>query len=60
MRLFLADVHLEAARLHLARAERDAARTEFEAARDLVDELGYHRRDAEVAALAAALTGETS
>ena len=59
MRLFLADVHLEAARLHLARAERDAARAEFEAARSLVDELGYHRRDAEVAALAAALDGET-
>ena len=58
MRLFLADVHLEAARLHLARAERDAARAEFEAARGLVDEMGYHRRDAEVAALAAALDGE--
>ena len=55
MRLFLADHHLESARLHLATGDRDAARTAYTAARAEVEAIGYHRRDPELAALAAAL-----
>lgn len=57
MRLYLADVELETARLRLARGRRDEARAAFEAGRKLVAEMGYHRRDAAVAELEAALAG---
>jgi tetratricopeptide (TPR) repeat protein len=55
MRLHQADCHLEYARLHLAQNDPAQARQYLAAARTLVDETGYHRRDAEVAALAAEL-----
>ena len=52
MRLHLCDYHLEAARLHLAQGHSDEARDHWATAREMVAEMGYHRRDAEVAALA--------
>ena len=55
MRLHLADHQLESARLFLATGDRDAARTAYTTARAEVDAMGYHRRDPELAALAAAL-----
>lgn len=55
MKLFLADVHLEQARLHLAFGDPERTRPEYERARTLVAEMGYHRRDPEVSALAEAL-----
>lgn len=63
MKLFLADYHLEACRLCLAEAgdgrtedaeeKRRQARVHLEAAAELVEQTGYHRRDAEVEALRA-------
>lgn len=55
MRLHLCDAHLEAARLHLAQGHRDEAHSHWATAREMVAEMGYHRRDGEVAALAAQL-----
>ena len=55
MRLFLADHQLESARLHLATGDLPAARTAYTAARAEIEAIGYHRRDPELAALAAAL-----
>jgi tetratricopeptide (TPR) repeat protein len=55
MRLYLADAHLEAARLHLATGDRAAAGADYEAAARLVADTGYHRRDPELRALAAEL-----
>jgi hypothetical protein len=48
MRLHEADCHLEYARLHLACGDKPAARESLAQARKLVQECGYHRRDAEV------------
>jgi nucleoside phosphorylase/tetratricopeptide (TPR) repeat protein len=48
MGLHLADYHLESARLHLAQGNRDKAREHWEAAREMVERMGYHRRDKEV------------
>jgi tetratricopeptide (TPR) repeat protein len=53
MRLHQADCHLEYARLHLACGEEGAARASLAQARKLVQETGYHRRDAELAQLEA-------
>lgn len=55
MRLYECDCHLEYARLHLAQGEKDEARTHFELAEKMVDEMGYHRRDAEVLLIKARL-----
>ena len=55
MRLHLADCYLEFARLSLATGDRDLARKAWETAKAMVEEMGYHRRDGEVAALAAEL-----
>lgn len=55
MRLHLADCYLEFARLSLATGDRDSACKAWETAKTMVDEMGYHRRDGEVAALAAEL-----
>jgi tetratricopeptide (TPR) repeat protein len=52
MRLHLCDYHLEAARLHLAQGQPDEARDHWATAREMVAEMDYHRRDAEVAAIA--------
>ncbi len=61
MKLFLTDVHLESARLALccrdldatpgAGADPDAARGHIDEAARLIAKTGYHRRDAELAAL---------
>ena len=48
MRLFKADCHLEYARLYLAMGEKEQAREHWEKAKEMVDEMGYHRRDGEV------------
>jgi tetratricopeptide (TPR) repeat protein len=55
MRLHLADVHLESARLALAQGNKDEARQHLATAREMIREMGYHRRDPEVAELEAAL-----
>jgi tetratricopeptide (TPR) repeat protein len=51
MRLHEADCHLEQVRLWLATDGLDGARTAVTRARTLIQETGYHRRDAELAAL---------
>lgn len=56
MRLHLCDYHLESARLHLAQGHLNEAHTHWETARHMINEMGYHRRDAEVAELEAQLT----
>lgn len=55
MRLHLADCALERARLALAQGDRDAARTARDEARTMIQSMGYHRRDPDLAALDAAL-----
>jgi tetratricopeptide (TPR) repeat protein len=56
MRLFMADYHLESARLCLAQGDKDKqAREHYEEAAKRVEEMGYHRRDAEVLLIEAAL-----
>ncbi|MEM9726241.1 MAG: toll/interleukin-1 receptor domain-containing protein [Pseudomonadota bacterium] len=55
MRLYLADIALERARLALHGGRRAKARDQAERAAALVRECGYHRRDGEGAALRAAL-----
>lgn len=54
MRLYLADLHLLPARLYATR-NPTLAREHLAQAKALVVETGYHRRDAEIAALAHAL-----
>ncbi len=48
MGLYLADCHLEYARLYLARGAKDKAREHWQIAKDNIDKMGYHRRDKEV------------
>lgn len=49
MRLILADLALERARLALAQGQTEPARTFWRQGADLVQECGYHRRDGQVA-----------
>ncbi len=58
MRLHLADCYLEFARLSLATGDRDSTRRAWETAKAMVDEMGYHRRDGEVAEIEAQLNAE--
>jgi tetratricopeptide (TPR) repeat protein len=58
MRLHEADCHLESARLHLAQGEKKQARESLSRARRMVEEMGYHRRDGEVAAVEEMLEAE--
>jgi tetratricopeptide (TPR) repeat protein len=51
MRLFEADCHLEYARLHLACGEKEKARQSLAQAKAMIEDMGYHRRDGEVAEL---------
>jgi tetratricopeptide (TPR) repeat protein len=51
MRLHEADCHLEYARLHLACGEKERARQSLAQAKDMIQDMGYHRRDGEVAEL---------
>jgi len=56
MNLYMADFHLEAARLCLAEGNREAeARENFTQAEALVRSMGYHRRDPEVLLIQAEL-----
>ncbi len=49
MRLHEADCHLEYARLFIASGEKEKAREHLAIAKKMIEEMGYHRRDAEVA-----------
>ncbi len=55
IRLHEADCHLEYARLHLACGEQEKARESLAKAKGMIEEMGYHRRDGEVAELAGEL-----
>ena len=55
MRLHLCDCHLEYARLCLAQADKDRAHEHWVTAKEMIAEMGYHRRDKEVDELAAQL-----
>lgn len=56
MNLYLADYHLEAARLCLAECKReDEAREHYEKAAKRIESMGYHRRDPEVLLIQAEL-----
>jgi tetratricopeptide (TPR) repeat protein len=57
MRLHLTDYHLASARLALANRDSAKARVHFEKAEALIQETGYHRRDAELEQIRAALAG---
>jgi tetratricopeptide (TPR) repeat protein len=48
MRLYLADYHLEAGRLCLAEKKIPEAKKHFNTAKEMIDNMGYHRRDKEV------------
>lgn len=48
MGLHQADCHLGYARLHLARGSKEAARESLGTAREMIERMGYHRRDREV------------
>jgi len=48
MRLYEADAHLEYARLHLTQEKKEEARTSLAQAREMIQQMGYHRRDREV------------
>ena len=48
MGLYLADCHLEYARLYLAKGDKAQAREHWQIAKDSIEKMGYHRRDKEV------------
>ncbi|MEW6207057.1 MAG: hypothetical protein AB1631_01725 [Acidobacteriota bacterium] len=56
MNLYLADYHLESARLHLAQGNCDKAREHLATAKEMIERMGYHRRDREVNELAEQLS----
>jgi tetratricopeptide (TPR) repeat protein len=55
MGLHLADYHLESARLNLAQGNQDKAREHWTTASEMIERMGYHRRDKEVNEIAAQL-----
>jgi len=55
MGLHKADCHLEYARLYLAMGEKEKAREHLATAREMIEQMGYHRRDGEVEELEAML-----
>ena len=55
MGLHQADCHLEYARLYLAMRDEDRAREHLAIAREMIEQMGYHRRDNEVEELEAVL-----
>jgi tetratricopeptide (TPR) repeat protein len=55
MRLYGADCHLEYTRLYLASGEQEKARESLAKAKAMIEEMGYHWRDGEVAELEKAL-----
>lgn len=56
LRLLQADCHLEYARFHLAQRQTAEARQRLEKARVMIGEMGYHRRDRDVADIDAELS----
>jgi hypothetical protein len=58
MGLHLADYHLESARLQLAQGNHEKAREHWTTAKEMIERMGYHRRDEEVNELEQQL-GET-
>ncbi len=55
MNLYLADYHLEAARVTLAQGRRPEAREHYEEAKKRVEDMGYKRRDPELLLIQAEL-----
>jgi tetratricopeptide (TPR) repeat protein len=55
MKLYLADYHIEAAKLYLSENKKEKAKKNTRKAKKLVEEMGYHRRDGEVAELESVL-----
>lgn len=55
MGLHLADYQLESARLQLSQAEKQKAREHVVTAKEMINRMGYHRRDKEVTELEAQL-----
>ena len=55
MGLHQADCHLEYARLYMAMGDEDRAREHLVIAREMIGQMGYHRRDREVEELEAVL-----
>ena len=51
MRLYEADCQIAYVRLYLTEGDHYRARASLAAARDMIQAIGYHRRDAEVASL---------
>jgi hypothetical protein len=56
MRLHEADVYLESARLALSTGDESATRASLHKAKVLIDEIGYHRRDRDVAEIESRLS----
>lgn len=52
MKRWLADYHLERARLARSRKDEEGMGEHLEAAKGLIEECGYHRRDSETKSLA--------
>ncbi|MGE5342393.1 MAG: SEFIR domain-containing protein [Candidatus Omnitrophota bacterium] len=48
MKLHLADYHLEAGRLCFDEGKNDEAAGHFATAKEMIDQMGYHRRDGEI------------
>ncbi|HJR08940.1 MAG TPA: DUF4062 domain-containing protein [Pyrinomonadaceae bacterium] len=57
MGLHEADCHLGYARLYLARGEKERARASWEKAREMIERMGYHRRDRDVEEIGRELEG---
>lgn len=57
MGLHEADCYLEYARLYLARDEKENARESWTVAREMIERMGYHRRDRDVAEIGRELEG---
>ncbi len=58
MRLYETDCHLEYARLYVAMNDMNEAQEHFVKARQMVEEIGYHRRDKDVQELEAMINGQ--
>ena len=48
MNLYIADCHLEYARLYLAMRDKGKARENLDIAKEMIENMGYHRRDKDV------------
>jgi hypothetical protein len=48
MGLHLCDYHIEAGRLSRARGDEEKAKNHFQTAGEMIEKMGYHRRDKEL------------